>query len=213
MGRVFSRAFDWNRDEKFDRMVMEAAVRVKKQDEDIVSAMRRVLQSNDIFRCTDDGAQMFDEAEFIKASMARNGLSRVMGKIADVSNIPPEVATAMASGNIDYKRMTKVMAAPKGKTRQANTDAKTAKNAKRDLTHEKTMARVRDMITTIVENMDIIIYGTGEENVADALNTIEKQGYQSAVEDRFGVDYEMIRFVFDTGIIKQDWIDIRMQLA
>lgn len=211
VGRVFSLSFDSNRDDKFDSMVMEAAVRVKKDNEDIVSAMRRVLKSIDIFRTTEDGAKLFDEAEFIKSSMARNGMSRVMGKIADISNIPPEVATAIASGNIDYKRMTKVMAAPKGKTREP---AKSKKgNVKRDLSHEKMMAKVREMITTIVENMDILIFGTGEEIVSKAFDSIEANKLQYAVEERFGVDYEMIRFMFDTEIIKQDWIDIRMQLS
>jgi hypothetical protein len=212
IGRVFSLSFDSNRDDKFDSMVMEAAVRVKKDDEDIVSAMGRVLKSIDIFRCTEDGAEIFDEAEFIRASMARNGLSRVMGKIADISNIPTEVAIAMASGNIDYKRMTKVMTAAKGKTREAVEPNPKSKN-KRDLTHAKMMARVREMISTIVENMDILIYGTGEENVANALVAVEEQGYESAVADRFGVEYEMIKFVFQTGIIKQDWVDIRMQVS
>ena len=104
VGRVFSLSFDPNRDDKFDSMVMEAALKVKQSDEDIVSAMRRVLRSIDIFRSTEDGAELFDEAEFIKQSMARNGLSRVMGKVADISAIPMEVAVALSTGNIDVKR-------------------------------------------------------------------------------------------------------------
>jgi len=211
VGRVFSLSFDPNRDDKFDSMIMEAALKVKKSDEDIVSAMRRVLRSIDIFRATEEGAELFDEAEFIKQSMARNGLSRVMGKVADVSSIPMEVAGSLASGNIDVARMTKVMKSAKGRTYAEKADPK-QKN-KRDLSHEKMMAKVREMITTIIENMDIIIFGTGKTNVESALAAIEKNNLQVAVEERFGVDYETIKFVFDTGIVKQDWIDIRMQTA
>lgn len=212
VGRVFSLSFDPNRDDKFDSMIMEAALKVKKADEDIVSAMRRVLRSIDIFRSTEDGAELFDEAEFIKQSMARNGLSRVMGKVADISAIPMEVAVALSSGNIDVARMTKVMASAKGKTHAAS-DADPKQKNKRDLSHEKMMARVREMITTIVENMDILIYGSGEENVTNALRWVEDEKLQAVVTDRMGVEYDVIKFVFDTGIIKQDWVDIRMQLA
>ena len=209
VGRVFSLSFDPNRDDKFDSMIMEAALKVKKKDEDIVSAMRRVLRSIDIFRSSEDGAELFDEAEFIKQSMARNGLSRVMGKVADVSSIPAEVCVALSSGNIDVARMAKVMKSSKGRTFAEKRDPKN-KN-KRDLSHEKMMAKVREMITTIVENMDVLVLGTGETNVQNAFISVEKNGYEDAVADRFGVDYETIKFVFDTGIIKQDWVDIRMQ--
>ena len=212
VGRVFSLSFDPNRDDKFDSMIMEAALKVKKADEDIVSSMKRTLSSVDIFRCTEDGAQKMDEAEFIKQSMARNGLSRVMGKVADISAIPLEVATALSTGNIDVKRLTKVMASAKGKTYAASDSDPKQKN-KRDLSHEKMMAKVREMITTIVENMDILIYGTGETNVQSAIAAIEENNLQGPVEERFGVEYDVIKFVFDTGIVKQDWVDIRMQAA
>jgi hypothetical protein len=211
VGRVFSLSFDPNRDDKFDSMIMEAALKVKKEDEDIVSAMRRVLQSIDIFRSSQDGAKLFDEAEFIKQSMARNGLSRVMGKVADISSIPTEVAISLSEGTIDVARMTKVMKSSKGKTYAEKAERK--KNNKRDLSHEKMIARVREMITTIVENMDIIIFGTGESNVQSALTFVEENNLQDAVEEQFGCEFDLIRFVFDTGIIKQDWIDIRMQVA
>jgi hypothetical protein len=208
VGRVFSLSFDPNRDDKFDSMVMEAALKVKKSDEDIVSAMRRVLQSVDIFRCSEDGAELFAEAEFIRSAMARDGLSRVMGKIADVSSIPDEVVAGLASGNIDVARMTKIMASSMGKTYAEKADKK--KGVKRDLSAEKLLAKAREMITTIIENMDIIIYGTDQTNVQKALESVEAQGLESAVTDRFGVDYDLIKFVFDTGIIKQDWVDMRM---
>ena len=209
VGRVFSLSFDSNRDDKFDSMVMEAALKVKKKDEDIVSAMRRVLQSMDIFRCTDDGAELFDEAQFIKDSMSRDGLSRVMGKIADVSNIPHEVAVALASGTIDYKRLTKVMKSSKGKTYAEKRDIQRGKKKAKD----KTIENVRKMITTIIDHADILVYGTGKTNIGDALQFVSDNSMQQDVVDRFGVDFDIIRFVFDHGIIKQDWIDIRMQLS
>ena len=211
VGRVFSLSFDANRDDKFDSMIMEAALKVKKDEEDVVTAIRRVLKSIDIFRATEEGAEHFDEADFIKASMARNGLSRVMGKVADISSIPQEVCVALAEGKVEVARLTKVMKSAKGKTYADK--MKKEPNNKRDLSQEKMMAKVREMITTIVENMDIIIHGTGEKNLRNALAAVESKGYESEISDLFGVDYELIKFVFDTEIIKQDWVDIRMELA
>ena len=82
--------------------------------------------------------------------------------------------------------MTKVMASAKGKTHSAS-DADPKQKNKRDLSHEKMMAKVREMITTIVENMDILVNGTGNEtNVKDALATVasgDLQGMATEVTD------------------------------
>ena len=209
VGKVFSLSFDPNRDDKFDAMVMEAAIKVKKTGESIISAMRRVLKSLDIFQCTEDGAVKFDESSFIKDAMSRNGLSRAMGKISDVHKLPYEVALAFSEGNIDVKRASKQMAAAKGKTYLEKRDS--APQTKRDISHQKMMAKAREMITTIIENADILVWGTGETVIQDAFDRIEKENIEDVVTDRMGVDYSLIRFAFDEGIIKQDWVDIVME--
>jgi hypothetical protein len=209
VGKVFSLSFDPNRDDKFDAMVMEAAIKVKKTGESIISAMRRVLKSLDIFQCTEDGAVKFDESSFIKDAMSRNGLSRAMGKISDVHKLPYEVALAFAEGNIDVKRASKQMAAAKGKTYLEKRDS--APQTKRDISHQKMMAKAREMITTIIENADILVWGTGETVIQDAFDRIERENIEDVVTDRMGVDYSLIRFAFDEGIIKQDWVDIVME--
>ena len=184
-------------------------MKVKKTGESIISAMRRVLKSLDIFQCTEDGAVKFDESSFIKDAMSRNGLSRAMGKISDVHKLPYEVALAFAEGNIDVKRASKQMAAAKGKTYLEKRDS--APQTKRDISHQKMMAKAREMITTIIENADILVWGTGHTTVSEALHQVEKEGIEDVVTDRMGVDYSLIRFAFDEGIIKQDWVDIVME--
>ena len=211
VGKVFSLSFDPNRDDKFDAMVMEAAIKVKKTGESIISAMRRVLKSLDIFQCTDNGAVKFDESSFIKNSMARNGLSRAMGKISDVHKLPYDVALAFAEGNIDVKRASKQMSAAKGKTYLDKQNLDNASSIKRDMSQAKMLAKAREMITTIIENADILVWGTGHTTVSEALHQVENDGLEDAVSDAMGVDYSLIRFAFDEGIIKQDWVDIVME--
>lgn len=211
VGKVFSLSFDSNRDDKFDAMVMEAAIKVKKTGESIISAMRRVLKSLDIFECTEDGAVKFDESSFIKDAMSRNGLSRAMGKISDVHKMPYEVALAFAQGNIDVKAASKQMAAAKGKTYLDKQNRDNASSIKRDMSQAKMLAKARQMITTIIENADILVWGTGHTTVSEALHQVENDGLEDAVSDAMGVDYSLIRFAFDEGIIKQDWVDIVME--
>jgi hypothetical protein len=208
VGRIFSLSFDPNRDDKFDTMVIEAALKVKKPKEDIVSAMRRVLMSMDIFRCTEEGAQLFNEGSFIKDALERNGLSRVMGKIADVSNIPDEVAHELASGNINVKRLEKIMKSVKGKT---FADKKLRLKGTSKKSNDDQIKKVREMITTIIENVDILIEGTGNTNVANAMGYVIDNKMESEVTHLFGIDFDVLKFVFDHDIIKQDWVDIRMQ--
>jgi hypothetical protein len=73
------------------------------------------------------------------------------------------------------------------------------------------MAKAREMITTIIENADILVWGTGHTTVSEALHQVENDGLEDAVSDAMGVDYSLIRFAFDEGIIKQDWVDIVME--
>lgn len=207
IGRVFSLSFDPNRDDKFDAMVMEAALKVKKDNEDVVSAIRRVLRSVDIFECTEDGAQLFNEAKFIEDALKRSALSRVMGKVADIDAIPDSIVTDLANGNIDVQQATKVMASAKGTTHEA-IEREASESTREATANER--AKVREMIVTIIENADVIVFGSGKTNVMEALGEIVSLGEQSVVEEEFGVPFNVVKFIFETGIIKQEWIDIRM---
>ena len=72
------------------------------------------------------------------------------------------------------------------------------------------MATCPVSIVTIIENADVIVFGSGKTNVMEALDAIEAEGFQQEIVDNFGVPFGVIKFIFETGIIKQEWIDIRM---
>jgi len=52
--------------------------------------------------------------------------------------------------------------------------------------------------------------GWGKTNVMEALSEIVALGEQFVIEEEFGVPFNVVKFVFEIGIIKQEWIDIRM---
>ena len=67
--------------------------------------------------------------------------------------------------------------------------------------------------TTIIENADIIISGTNQCNIKEALKQIEEWGEENTIQQQFGLDYEVIKYLFEGNIIKQEWINILYKCA
>ena len=75
------------------------------------------------------------------------------------------------------------------------------------------MAKAREVITTIVENMDIIILGTGTNVLSDAFDNIASDpDKREAVEIEFGLDFNLLRDLFDRGVINIDIIELQVDI-
>jgi|SRR6056300_28137 len=208
IGSIFSLSFDPNRDDKFDAMVVETALNYKKRNnaKSLQEAMRDVLKTIDIFRCTDEGAVKVEVDQYLALAMERKGISRVLGKIVNLNLLSSDDIAALANGNADYFRNQKQDITESGKTRD-----KTSKKAgeKRDLAKEKEIAKAREVITSILENLDIIILGTDNTVLADAMITVEEdQEMKECVQEEFGVPTEVISYLFQKGIVKQEWVEL-----
>jgi len=208
IGSIFSLSFDPNRDDKFDAMVVETALNYKKRNnaKSLQEAMRDVLKTIDIFRCTDEGAVKVEVDQYLALAMERKGISRVLGKIVNLNLLSSDDIAALANGNSDYFRNQKQDITESGKTRD-----KTSKKAgeKRDLAKEKEIAKAREVITSILENLDIIILGTDNTVLADAMITVEEdQEMKECVQEEFGVPTEVISYLFQKGIVKQEWVEL-----
>lgn len=210
IGRIFSLSFDPNRDDKFDAMIMETAQNHKErtQSKSLQEALAEVLRTVDIYRCTMDGAIKIDKDTYLQESLANNRISRVLGKIVDIAALSQEAVSALANGNSNYFRNEKQKVTLSGKTRE--TIKKNAgDNNKRDLTSEKELAKAREVIVTIIENLDVIILGTNNRILTDAMNAIENDpDMRQCIEEEFGVSVETISFLFDNDIIKQDYVEL-----
>lgn len=210
IGRIFSLSFDPNRDDKFDAMIMETAQNHKErtQSKSLQEALAEVLRTVDIYRCTIDGAIKIDKDTYLQESLANNRISRVLGKIVDIAALSQEAVSALANGNSNYFRNEKQKVTLSGKTRE--TIKKNAgDNNKRDLTSEKELAKAREVIVTIIENLDVIILGTNNRILTDAMNAIENDpDMRQCIEEEFGVSVETISFLFDNDIIKQDYVEL-----
>ena len=209
-GRIFSLSFDPNRDDKFDAMIVETALNYKKRhaSKSLQEALKDVLQTIDIFKCSPTGAIKVNIDEYLEHALARKGISRVLGKIVDLSLLTTDAIKALANGNVDYFKNQEQDTAESGKTKEP--EGKTNSNDnKRDLSSEKELADARKVITTIIENLDIIILGTNNKIIANAMTEIESNDdMRQCIVEEFNVPVETISYLFNENIIKQDWVEI-----
>jgi len=210
VGRVISLSFDPNRDDKFDAMMIETAQNYKRNHKipDLKQALRDVLKTVDIFKCQSNGAVKFEVDEYLEEALARKSIDRLIGKIAPVRELSREEIVALASGNVEVFRAAQQATAQRGKT-NLNL-VKSSKGESRIVATEKEIARAREMIVTIAQNIDIICY-YGGSTIEDAFAIMDKEGaeIQDDVTNQFGVPYDMIKELVLTNFINRDLLDLK----
>lgn len=216
VGRIFSLAFDPNLDDKFDAMVIETAMNYKKRHDvkSLREALSTVLSTIDIFKCAPEGSIKVNHDQYLADSMERKAISRVIGKVINIHALPQDAMTALAEGNSEVFTMMRRDAVASGKTREQSAKPPQQRNTTDDKAQEKIEAKAREVVVTILENLDIIIYGTGTNILADALEIIMRDPEMSVcVEQEFGVDPDVIAYLFENDIIRQDWAELMFDIS
>jgi hypothetical protein len=210
VGRVISLSFDPNRDDKFDTMLIETALNYKanKGIADTKQALADVLRTVDIFKCQADGAVKVEIDTYLEEALSRNSIDRVVGKVAKLEDLTPAQITAIASGKSEVFKSAKQEAAAKGKTRLNVTKNKKSES-KIDVS-AKEIAKAREVITTIAQNIDIIRY-YGGDSIQEAFDIMDAEGseVQDDVTEQFGVDYELVKELVLSVFINRDLLDLK----
>lgn len=210
VGRVISLSFDPNRDDKFDAVMLETAQNYQRNHQipDLKKALADVLRTVDIFRCQPDGAVRVEIDQYLEEALSRKSIDRVIGKVAPINQLTKEEVTALAGGNVDVFRAARQAAAQQGKTKLNL--VKKNKGADRVDASAKELARAREMIVTIAQNIDIIRY-YGGTTIEEAFQIMDLEGasIQNDVTQQFGVDYHLIRELVLTGFINRDLLDLK----
>ena len=213
VGRVISLSFDPNRDDKFDAMIIETAQNYKanKGIKDLKDALRDVLRTVDIFRCGIDGADKIEVDTYLEEALARNSIDRIVGKVAHVGDLSPEEIRALAAGNAEVFRAAKQESAQRGKTKGPGPKRK-AGESKIDAS-AKEIARAREVIVTIAQNIDIIRY-QGGNTIDEAFDIIDARpaSVREGIGADFGVEYELIKELVQGGVINRDLLDLKFSL-
>ena len=213
IGRIVSLSFDPNRDDKFDALLIETALNYQRTHklDSAKDALRDVLRTVDIFRCTANGAVKLDGDDYLEQAIERKSVSRVVGKVADIAQLSVEELAALAEGNADAFRAAAAAAAERGKTHDKTKPKGKGSTAPDDIASAKLIARVREVITTIVENIDIIVHGSNESNLTAAFAAIGKDiAMRAAVEEEFGIDFELVQDLFDRNIINSSLMQLQV---
>lgn len=206
VGRIFSLSFDPNRDDKFDSMIVQSAINERKRnpEKSLQECLREVIRVIDIFSCTTNGAVRMEKSEYLAAAFARNGISRVLGKIANFELLSREAISAIAKGNNSYFRNQKQEAAPMGKIREIVNKQQKSVSETRDLGFEREKARAREVITVIIENLEFLIFGTGSQTLEESIAKIaQSDDRKKSIESVFGFSFEIIDYLFKNNIINQ----------
>jgi Ca2+-binding EF-hand superfamily protein len=212
VARIFSLSFDPNRDDKLDTMIFQAAINQveKKGRIDIREELKRVYNSIDIFSGDSNGVAIkLNVDEYVKQALEKKGVSRVMGKKSDLTLLTKSQIQALLNGNVDYLRNEMKERAETGKTKDSN--SKSSEGVKVEKPSNDDIEKVREVIITIIEHSDIIMHSAkyyGAKNIKDALNVIENEKMTQDIEKEFGVKYDIIKYMFLTGVIKQEWINL-----
>ena len=210
IARIISWSLDPNRDTKFDAALIDTITNFK-QSRGIASAkdaLREVLKTLDIFRCTEDGRLKIQPDDYLEQLQARNSISRVGGMQAPVSSLTDKELEALKNGNADAWHAAKQEVSAIGKkykstTKQGNKVASTKSSRTKLLEH------ARQVIATIIENTDIIVYGTNSTQLNEALEKLKHDKHaRESVESVFNIPFDLLKDLFDRNIIKQDYVEL-----
>ena len=215
IGRIFSLSFDPNRDDKFDTMMIATAQNYAlRKGVEIDEALRRVINTVDIFACSPDGKIHIDPDTYLQQILDRNSLSRMVGKQADMSLLGDDEIAALATGNSDYSRMEGSAKAPEGIATLSNPKAPKPKRASVDKETLKLMDRARKVLVTIVEHLPYLAIMTKTSSVRNSLvRCNEVPDYCDYVTTEFGVTPNKIIDLFDRKILNYDLASLQKTAA
>lgn len=211
VGRVVSLSFDPNRDDKFDDLIMESAKNLaESKDLDINTAVKKVLRTISLKICTDDGSQVIDKDDYLEQLISNNRLDRVIGRVADFSTLSSDQIEAIASGKVDYKTLEKKEKTEAGKTHGKSSE-KAEKNEKEVDDERKMILEARKVITTIAENIDILLYQGGSSideafEIIDSYSEEDKQG----IYNLFDIDYESLKNIVN-NVMNKNLLELKFR--
>lgn len=204
---VISLSFDPNRDDKFDGMIIDAIEQQSKNQEITFDAARRdVLNTINIFKCTDRGSIKFTESEYWIELSERNkhGVSRIV----HLNRISPNILKEIAEGKkLSFFASPEQHVTDMGKTfgdKKSNWGKFRKEHPEHKENQKLITASVKEqayrILKSITENLHFLVHGTESMTVTESLEKIKSNEiYRQGMIELFGMDYEMLKYLFDCG--------------
>ena len=210
--RIVSWSLDPNRDDKFDAVVLNTAFNVKKNRSlsSTKDALRDVLKTVNIYGCTEDGRLPIKSDEYLEQLLARNTISRVGGMQSPVNKLTDAELEALKSANSAVWRLAREETAAMGRTSATTSHQKKHQMSKRSQ-RDSLLKHAREVITTIIENSDIIVLGTNSTKLEEAFQTLAQDtSRRESLESVFNLPFDILKDLFDRGIVPRDYVELRV---
>lgn len=213
VGRIVSLSFDPNRDDKFDQMLVTTAINYKANHNEptLKAALKKVLATVDIFRCTDDGRDRFEFDTYLQQLLQNNSLTRIIGRQTALEVCDWETIKALSEGNVEVIRIKAAERAEKGRAHARGIPNQRSKSPDVDEAkeYERMLKKAREVIVTVADNIDILVYGVGADTVDQTFELADNDAeLQTLIASKFGVEYDVIKFLFAEGIINKDLVEL-----
>lgn len=207
IGRIVSLSFDPRRDDKLDSLVLQTAINYQKTHKlpSIKEALALVLKTVDIFNCTENGAIKIHVDAYLEEIVTRERISKVVGKMANVSNIGDNLRECLLDSNFNkYVPQTEEVA-QKGKALVK----KSKGNKRQDKQRKDEDTLLREKIVALCENLDVVVLGTNSKNMAEAIVALKMdKELQLSFEEEAGMPYQALNELVNNNVINCNLIDL-----
>jgi hypothetical protein len=132
-----------------------------------------------------------------------------MGKKSDLTLLTKTQIQELLNGNRNFLRNEIQERVEMGKIKDSKPKNNT--NSKIEKPSDNEIEKVREVVITIIENSDVIMLAAknkGAKNIVEALEVFENNKWTSIIEEEFGVKYEVVKYLFVMGVIKQEWVNL-----
>lgn len=219
IGHIFSLSFDPVRDEKFDSMIIETAINLRDRGhiDGFGEAIKFVLNTLDIFICTPGGSVKICADTYLRNALNRGAISEALGKLLNLYQLSSIQLALIARGRISEVEDDTFapVITQKGKTYpgldQTWDDQVISPNSDSDRgnDYEKLLIRARQVVITLMKNIDVIVLGTNSNTIEEAMKKIHKDKYyQECIKGEFGIEYEVIEYILKTGAINFEYAEL-----
>jgi hypothetical protein len=212
VGKIISLSFDPNRDDKFDTLVLETTKNLaqRRPQRSAAEIMNEVLSTLDIWRGGAHTGAKINKDQFLQAAIARKSVSKVIGNVADLSRLNKTQIRALAQGHLSYSRLQNVPNVVKGKTKEKVKKAGSAQPTKD--TDAVLIQLARERIVGVIENTDMLLSITGCDQLMQALAVVDSEvDLQQEIANEFGMEWELIKFLFEDGVINPTLLRIHLE--
>lgn len=208
IGRIVSLSFDPQRDDKLDSLILQTAVNYQKSHNlaSIKDALALVLKTVDIFSCETTGAVKIDVSTYLEEIVNQARISRIVGRVAYVDKLSESLRQALLNSNFSHYVPATEEVAQKGKAMAKKLKKSTPKQQKQRKTEDQ---ELREKIVALCENLDVVVYGTNSNNMAEAIEVLKvSKELQVSFQDEAGMPYTALKELIDSGAINLNIIEL-----